>query len=405
VIDQLSPAPARVEPAALAARLAGAPAPGPFDPLLIEFCDAFARRLLAERARPELVALAFAFRRAATTELAAQFAALDVPGTVLVPRGLAFHVPPANVDTMFAYSLLVSLLVGNRNVVRVSARAGEARDILCAALNAVLAEDRFAAVRSSLAVVTYGREDAVTAAFSAACDVRLVWGGDASVAAVRAVPLPSTATELAFGDRFSLAAVGTRAVLDADPAELAALADALYNDAYWFDQMACASPRLVAFVGEDPWAASDALFGALAGALARRGYRLDPSAAMAKLRFVFEAAVDRPLLRVARPSAELAVLRLATLEGFDRTHPGGGLFFEAALPDLTALVPFLRAKDQTLGVFGLGAGELAGFAAAAGSRAVDRIVPIGRALAFGRFWDGFDLLAELTRRVVVAPGG
>jgi hypothetical protein len=126
---------------------------------------------------------------------------------------------------------------------------------------------------------------------------------------------------------------------------------------------------------------------------------------MAKLRFVFEAAVDRPLLRVARPSAELAVLRLATLDGFDRTHPGGGLFFEAALPDLTALVPFLRAKDQTLGVFGLGADELAGFAAAAGSRAVDRIVPIGRALAFGRFWDGFDLLAELTRRVVVAPGG
>jgi hypothetical protein len=36
---------------------------------------------------------------------------------------------------------------------------------------------------------------------------------------------------------------------------------------------------------------------------------------------------------------------------------------------------------------------------AANGRGVDRIVPFGEALTFGRFWDGYDLLAELTRRV------
>jgi hypothetical protein len=169
--------------------------------------------------------------------------------------------------------------------------------------------------------------------------------------------------------------------------------------------MACSSPRLVVFCGDEDaaWAASEVLFDALAAAVERRRYALDPAAAMAKLRFVYEAAIDRPVTAVRRRGAELAVLRLATLEGFDRTHPGGGLFFEAAVPSLAALVPFVRRKDQTLTTFGLPAEALAAFAQAAGSRGVDRMVAFGQALVFGRFWDGFDLLAELTRRVVVAP--
>jgi hypothetical protein len=32
---------------------------------------------------------------------------------------------------------------------------------------------------------------------------------------------------------------------------------------------------------------------------------------------------------------------------------------------------------------------------------VDRIVPVGQALQFQRFWDGYDLLQELTRHVYI----
>ncbi|MFC6804089.1 acyl-CoA reductase [Deinococcus caeni] len=39
-----------------------------------------------------------------------------------MPRGLVFHVPPANVDTIFIYSWLMSVLAGNRNVIRLSSR-------------------------------------------------------------------------------------------------------------------------------------------------------------------------------------------------------------------------------------------------------------------------------------------
>jgi hypothetical protein len=50
-------------------------------------------------------------------------------------------------------------------------------------------------------------------------------------------------------------------------------------------------------------------------------------------------------------------------------------------------------------VSGFAGDELARFVRAVNGRGIDRIVPFGEALTFGRFWDGYDLLQELTRRV------
>jgi hypothetical protein len=56
-------------------------------------------------------------------------------------------------------------------------------------------------------------------------------------------------------------------------------------------------------------------------------------------------------------------------------------------------------KDQTMTVSGIDAERLARFVRKVNGRGIDRIVPFGEALTFGRYWDGYDLLAELTRRV------
>jgi hypothetical protein len=101
---------------------------------------------------------------------------------------------------------------------------------------------------------------------------------------------------------------------------------------------------------------------------------------------------------------ELTVLRLAGLDGFDRTHPGAGLFFAAGVDDLGALAAFVTSKDQTLSCFGFAPGDLERFAGALGGRGLDRIVPFGEALAFSRYWDGHDMLADLTRTIDVRSG-
>jgi len=49
--------------------------------------------------------------------------------------------------------------------------------------------------------------------------------------------------------------------------------------------------------------------------------------------------------------------------------------------------------------FGVEAADLRAFARRLNGRGVDRLVPVGRALSFHRYWDGHDLLQGLCRRV------
>ena len=80
-------------------------------------------------------------------------------------------------------------------------------------------------------------------------------------------------------------------------------------------------------------------------------------------------------------------------------HPGGGLFLETTIESLEELVPVLGRKDQTLATFGFSDDELRRLVGKLNGRAIDRVVPIGQALQFGRFWDGLDLLLEFCRQI------
>ena len=135
--------------------------------------------------------------------------------------------------------------------------------------------------------------------------------------------------------------------------------------------------------------------------IATRGYRLAPGPAIARLTFTHQALIDRPVERVHRFGDNLVVLSLTDLSGFDRSHPGFGLLFEARVDALSELVSFVKRKDQTVVAHGFSHTELTAFARSLHGRGVDRIVGFGDALSFGRFWDGYDLIAELTRTIHV----
>jgi Acyl-CoA reductase (LuxC) len=410
IVQQLVPDATVIEVEELLRRLRDAPRlrVDPFHESRVAFSDAVSSAILhhpRSRAYPELIALAFWLRRASVARLADRFAALERAGSLRAPRGLAFHVPPTNVDTLFVYSLIASFLVGNLNLVRVSSnRRTEQVTLLCEVLRQALAQERFAEFSAELAIVSYGHEAEPTAAVSKEADVRLLWGGNDTVDHLRAVPSSRGAHDLTFGDRFSFAVLRPEAVLDGDPLSRTVLAERLFNDVYWFDQLACASPRLLVWVGprEKVDGARRLLFDELARVIAARGYRLETGAAMSKLTFMYGAMIDRPVEWVYRAGNELLVVRLKDLADFDRAHPGAGLFFEATVDALADLVGFVNRQDQTVTAHGFSAEELTAFARSLCGRGVDRIVRFGEALTFSSLWDGYDLLAELTRTVDIA---
>jgi len=84
-----------------------------------------------------------------------------------------------------------------------------------------------------------------------------------------------------------------------------------------------------------------------------------------------------------------------------RDGPGGGLFYDVRIDELAELAEHVVRRDQTLTHFGFSADQLRTLARTLNGRGVDRLVPVGQALTFDRFWDGYDLLGSFTRCVVV----
>ena len=387
-----------------------APAWQPFDSRAVEFVKRFSQKLLTAagiRQHPELAALGHWFRGANLHQLAQKYPN-DTGDALVLGRGLAFHVAPSNVDSVFMYSWLLSLLAGNVNVVRVSQKASAAQTFLITVLAQTLSEEVGAPIRGRIVLLTYPHDDAITGVLSEACQVRIVWGGDVTVRALRAVPLRPTATEICFPDRFSACAIEAEALLALDEPALALLASRFYNDAFWFAQQACSSPRLVAWVGspERIDAARARFWLALEDELVRRPPENSEAMSMTRVTATFEyacAALARPDGAVGLTSGQPLRLSLERPlnEAVKALHCGNGVFLELRMPELLELADHLSDKEQTLAVHGFSRAQLKGLVRALPARAVDRITPIGEALSFAPVWDGQDLISVFSRKLLL----
>ncbi|NUP79468.1 MAG: gamma-glutamyl phosphate reductase, partial [Nonomuraea sp.] len=366
------------------------------------FLAAFGKRLLRPalaRRHPELGSLGFFLR---PSELARTVEGLRT-SHVRVPRGLVFHLPPANVDTVFVYSWALSALMGNRNVVRLSPRAGAVADVIVKTLQEALA-DADPVVAATQRIVSYDRRaESVTAALSAACDLRVIWGGDRTVREVRRHPLAPHARDLTFPDRSSFAVVNAAAWLCAPRAARVTAAEGFVNDSYWFDQAACSSPRTVFWVGADGdcEAARADFTEQVSRVLTGRGWGVDAAMAVEKRVSVYGLAADGLVDLIEFRGNALANVTLAAAAAMPRRWLGAGTFAHARVGALGELVPMVARKDQTMTHFGFARSELEELARELAGRGVDRMVPVGSALSFHRVWDGVDLPSEFTRLVTV----
>ncbi|HEX6851056.1 MAG TPA: acyl-CoA reductase [Candidatus Polarisedimenticolaceae bacterium] len=377
----------------------------PFDGIAVDFVATLSSRLLADpelRALPDLVAFAYWMRRSRLEELRRRFES-TMGGDVAAARGLVLHYAPSNVDTIFAYSWLLSVLAGNANVVRLSQRRDRTAEVLLGALREVLASPTFEAVRERTVFVSFEHDRATNARLGAACDLRVIWGGDGAIRAIREAPLRPWATDVVFPDRFSMAVFDAATIVAMDAASWDTFLRDFANDVFVYGQMACSSPRHIAWVGpaeicEKARLAFWERFRAVADARPADEWAQPVSGRL--------TAACRAAMRGARADLGLAtpltVARVERLtEELREMHPGGGFFFEADYATLDDLRPDVVSKDQTLVALGFSRDALAAFAAALPRGGADRIVPVGRALEFSHVWDGQDLLQTFTRRVVV----
>lgn len=386
--------------------LSDAPPLAAFAEPSVAFVDALSAELFRmpeARSFPELTALAFWMRRSSVIRLKEAYLRRHA-GQLSVARGTVLHFAPSNVDTIFVYSWFISLLCGNRNIVRLSTKASVQTDLLIGAIGRVLSRSEHAEIARRSMVVRYAADQRTTALLSAQCDTRVIWGGDATVATIRQVPLPATATEVAFANKFSLGLFDAVGWAAASGEQQSRWIDGFFNDAYWFDQMACSSPRLILWVGGEAEVdkARAGFWPALEQRVREKGVSFGDvdyvNKRIAQDLLSIEVDVSIP----ATSGNEVARLWLETPALHADAHCGAGLFFESRLARLDELRPLLSRKVQTVSYLGMQAEQLRDFVKEGPLAGVDRFVPVGSALDFASVWDGFDLMTVFTREIAVA---
>ncbi len=388
----------------LIARLAAArraPA-APFAPERIALVARVSERLL-RRGGPQassfITHFAFWTRKAALEALGGNFAKRLPPKTIARPRGVVFHLPPANVETVFLYSWVLSYLAGNANVTRVPTEFGSVIRSVCEMFLTELAGEG----AETQFFVQYSATGALNRAISAESDARVVWGGDAKVGAFAPLPLRDGGKAIWFGDRSSFCVIKGSAVAMLDAAGMRALASRITNDIFIFDQMACSSPSVLYVIGsrEEHGAAIEALLEAVSALAIGSDTGAGTGQFMRKMVVAFQAAATGDAEAIAwRDPALTTVMTRATSRHEERV--GGGFLWVDFIDGIPAIAAMAQERDQTITHFGFSPEEVQELAETVANSGVSRLVPAGKALDFDSVWDGYDLPFELTRLVRVS---
>ena len=253
------------------------------------------------------------------------------------------------------------------------------------------------------AIVLYKQEEVeLTREFSYACDGRVIWGGDQTIAEIRKAPLQPRSVEITFADRYSFGIISAKAILDASDKERVILAKNFYNDTYLMDQNACSTPHLICWMGtEEEVEAAKELFWKEVYQKSK-SYPLEEIKASEKYTIFCEMAANGVLSSWKRYDNFLYVGQLLELpKDICRLRGKFGLFYEYHLKNWKELSGRLGKKVQTCAIYGIESSEVSDWIVESHSMGVDRIVPFGKTLDIGLTWDGYDVIYTLSRCIAI----
>ena len=335
------------------------------------------------REYPEIVALAFWFRQAHLTQITAAMP------TELQNKKVhrVFHIAPANVDTVFMYSVLLSVLCANQNIVRVSQRSGEVTWLLISLLREYLNLPKGQVLANLIAVVEYdARHEQVTEQLSNWCDLRVIWGGDEAIKTVSLIA-PQTA-QVCFPDRYSVAMLA----LD-NTSDIVSIASGLLADVLPFNQQACSSPKAIFWLNTSQ-DIQQSFWDEVEKQLNATEHQFDISNKVEQqINFQYLAAAFGLTMENDDEQGNMSFARVQSVDVLGRckvryltaemlaAHTGNGLMLEQDVTSPNAIA--FSAKLQTI-VCAPASLDIQG--------EYKRTTRLGASLEFDTVWDGIDLL-------------
>jgi hypothetical protein len=373
----------------------------PFSNHVIVFLDSLSKELnknIKTRQYPDVATFAFFCRKANLLQLKKRYN----DDLVKLGRGIVFHIAPSNVPVNFAYSLIVGMLSGNSNIVRVPSKNFDQVKIIVEAINALSNRSEFEPVSKRIILVRYDRSNSATDSFSSICDVRIIWGGDETISQIRENVLPPRAFDVTFADRYSLCVINADKYIDEKEPEI--IANDFYNDTYLFDQNACTAPHLVIWTGANANVdTAQLIFWDNLYNIVKDKYEVQSVRAVDKLARFYDQAIQLSDIELVGTVDNLLWrIKLNDLSSdIDLFRCNAGYFSEYHASSILDLSKIINRKYQTLAYYGFSKRELKEFIIQLKPLGIDRIVPIGRTMDFSLVWDGYSLIGSLSRTIEI----
>ena len=372
----------------------------PLDKNVCEFLNFFSQKLISNkeaRKYSDLIALSFWCSKKNINKLKERFSFNEKR----LGRGLIFHVTPSNVPTNFFYSLIFGILSGNSNIVKVPSNDFPQIDLICKILNEILKIKKFNYFKNYICIVKYKDEklNDSTKILSENCDLRVIWGGDNTINQLREYKILPHANDITFGDKYSLSIINSKIFDKISKKKLSSLIKNFYNDTYLVDQNACSSPHLILWHGKKSKSAKLKFWNELNKKILK-DYQLPMNAITEKYNKYCIDLTKKYIKRGHIFSQSLYTIELNKLYlDLESLRGKWGYFYEINIDNIDEMTNYITKKFQTLTYFGFNKKFFEKYIKNNKPLGIDRIVPIGKGLNIGLFWDGYDVIKTLSRVV------
>lgn len=319
------------------------------------------------------------------------------------PLGTIFHICPANVDTIFLYSLTISMLCGNKNILKISSRMQDEGLLELFRLMSELLEEHELG-SGVVDFIQYKNEEEITRYISQKVDARVIWGGNSTIEKIRSILAAPRCRDISFADRVSLSVFSVDELMDLNSDGWMDLLKKFDNDAYLFDQLGCSSPQLIYFLGDNIEKNTVAMreFREQLSAFLISKNELDAaSLSSLKLNKIMDdiAEAERNLdIKNVEFGSLVTFIELDTLPNIESISTcGGGYFYVRSISNPIELEEIQEKKVQTITHWGLNDSQKNDVESLKYGVGIDRVVPLGEGLNFDYVWDGYNLFWELSK--------
>lgn len=320
---------------------------------------------------------------------------LNLPNKLRIGLGIALHITPSNMPLSYFYSYVFGLLSGNVNVVKIPKKNFIENNKLMLIFNKLINKKKYKIIKEKTFFFKFNHEKKIMSELSKICNLRIIWGGDKTITRIREYEIQSHTRELTFGDKYSCCIIDSDQLAKLRKLDFLKLCNAFFSDGYLVDQNACSSPHLVLWIGKNQNIKKK--FWIEINNIAKLKYDLPEIGSIEKHLKLYSDIIDQNINNFLVLS-HLYAVNIKKINNEVISFRGKwGYFYQYNLKNLHSISKIVNKKFQTITCMGVKKDDVVNVIKNNNLLGVDRVTKIGNAHTMNFYWDGYDLISNMSR--------